>query len=114
MEAAIIALMNSGTLAAAAKKADVCERTLRNWLQRDDFLSAWRQARRQVLEGAIATLQGRSQSAARALLRNVSCGKPATEVRAAEAVLTRAIEGVKLLELEVRLSILERQKDCAQ
>ena len=43
---AIAALLTSRTIVAAARKADVGERTLRRWLKKDDFQSHLRRARR--------------------------------------------------------------------
>ena len=43
---AIAALLTSRTIVAAARKADISERTLRRWLKKDDFQSHLRRARR--------------------------------------------------------------------
>ena len=55
-EAAISALLTESGIAAAAKKADVSESTLRRWLQDSDFAERCRSARRQVLEQSTARL----------------------------------------------------------
>ena len=82
-EQAIAALLAEPTLAAAAGALGVSDRTLRNWLKRSTFRAAYREARRQVVEGAIARLQQATTDAVACLQRNLTCEHAATEVRAA-------------------------------
>jgi hypothetical protein len=56
-EALIAALLSESTQEAAAAKAGISERKARNWLARSDFVAAYRAARRQVVEQAVARLQ---------------------------------------------------------
>jgi hypothetical protein len=57
-EAAISALLCTGTIAAAAEKARVSERTLRLWLKEPSFCASYRAARAQLLEHSLGVLQG--------------------------------------------------------
>jgi hypothetical protein len=109
MEAAVAALLALPTVAAAAQKAGVSERTLRNWLKLPAFVSAYREARRQIVELAIGQLQRLTHQAVEALQKNLACGKEAVEVSAAFGVLDRAFKGVELVDLAERVKALERQ-----
>ncbi|MBI4506756.1 MAG: hypothetical protein HY691_14575 [Chloroflexi bacterium] len=72
-----------------------------------DFADAYREARRRLLEDAIAHLQRSTTEAAETLRRNLACGQAATEVRAALAIFELAMKGVELLDLEERVGELE-------
>lgn len=106
-EAAITALLTCATIGKAAEVAGVSERTLRSWLQQPEFRAAYRTARRQVVEAAVAHLQRASGAAVRTLRRNLSCGKSAVEVRAALGILEQSMKGVELIDLEERMAALE-------
>jgi hypothetical protein len=56
-EQAIAALLGELSVRAAAEKVGVNECTLRNWLKQPAFASAYRAARRQIVEVAVAGLQ---------------------------------------------------------
>src|SRR5687767_14856159 len=106
-ERGIDALLTCRTLAEAAAKAGVSERSLRNWLKRPAFQAAYRSARRQIIEQAVTQLQRSADAAVKALQRNLKCGQPGNEIKAAVAVLDHSMKGVELLELEERLAALE-------
>src|SRR6476469_6684325 len=93
--AAVAALLTERTHALAAEKARVAEQTLRRWLATDhNFLTAYRAARRAVMDGVTGRLQQAGAAAVDALERNLTCGKPADEVRAAVAALAHAARGL--------------------
>jgi len=71
-EGAIAALLAEPTHAAASVVAGVAESTLHRWLQLPDFLRAYRQARRRVVEHAVGRLQRVTNRAVDALERNLS------------------------------------------
>jgi hypothetical protein len=107
-EPAIAALLSEPTVEAAAKKAKVGYRTLKLWLRDPGFLADYRAGRRQVVEGAVARLQRLATEAADTLGRNLTCGKPGDEVRAAVAVLDQAFRGAELLDLAGQLAELRQ------
>jgi hypothetical protein len=107
-EAAIAALLSEPTVEAAAAKAGIGFATLRRWLQEPGFRRLYQQARAGLLERVVATLLRLSTSAIVALGRNLTCGRPSVEVRAAEAILTQATRGVELLDLAERVEQLEQ------
>jgi hypothetical protein len=108
-ERAILALLSEPTQQAAAEKAEVGASTLRRWLSEPAFLAAYRQARRALVEGAIAKLQAASVEAVDTLRDLLKCtDKPAVQARAAVAILEQAIKGGELIALTERVEELER------
>jgi hypothetical protein len=107
--AAIAALLTAKTFAAAAKKANASEASLRRWLTSDvAFQRAYRAARRVVTESAIARVQRGADKAVDALERNLRCGRPADEIRAALGMLDLATRGLEVGDLLERVEDLER------
>lgn len=109
-EAAIAALLTEPTVEAAAAKAGIAAATLRRWLQRPEFLAAYRAARRRVVESAIARLQAAAEKAVAALERNLTGRRASNQIRAAVAILDRAVRGVELLDLAERVEALEGRR----
>ena len=108
-EKAIPALLACSTLAEAAAKTGVTERTLYNWLQEESFQGEYRRARWQAAGQAIARLQSIASEAAGAL-QDVYSNKenPASaRVSAARVVLELSIKAVELENLEERINQLE-------
>jgi hypothetical protein len=108
-EKALIALLSVGTIAKAAEQAGVSERTLRHWLATPQFASEYRARRMQVVEQAIGTLQSASVQAVDTLVRNLQCGKPASEIAAANSLLERSTAAVELFDLAQRVAELEER-----
>src|SRR5262245_4330147 len=113
-EALIAALLIEPTHVAAAERTGVSEATLQRWLRRPTFCDAYRAARRRVLEAALGRLQQSAGKAVEALERNLACGQPAHEVRAALGILDQAVKAAELLDLSERLEELERQVAARQ
>jgi hypothetical protein len=108
---AVEALLSEPTIPAAAAKAKIGERTLRRWLAEDpDFLGAYRRARARTVEQAVALLQRLCEQAVGTLQGALNCKHPPTRVRAACAILDRALRGVELLDHEERLAALEMRR----
>src|SRR5206468_12178491 len=87
-EQAVAALLSEATVAAAAGKLGISERTLRRWLRRPEFVTTYRAARAEVLGTTLNRLAGLADVAVDALKRNLTAGVPAVQVRCAVAVLT--------------------------
>src|SRR6516165_7946137 len=90
-ETAVAALLTEATHQNAAKKAGISYATLKRWLKEDSFVEAYRASRQAVLDGAINALVAGMGDAAEALKRNLTCGKPAAEIRAATALISLAM-----------------------
>jgi hypothetical protein len=108
-EQAIVALIAQPTIPAAAGVAGVSDATLWRWLQRPDFLRAYRDARRQVVEQSLGEVQSATSEAVRTLRAVMSddSAPPASRVAAARAVLDTALRAVELMDLETRIADLE-------
>lgn len=105
--AAIVALLESQTVEEAAGKVGVSPSTVARWMKREDFQAAYRKARREVFEIGLSRLQALSVDAVQALKRNLTCGRPMAEIRAAVAVLQFGTQGAELLDVADRLAALE-------
>lgn len=108
-ETLIAALLTESTHAAAAVKAGVSEATVQRWLKDPTFQAAYRTARRGVVEVAVGRLQQVTAEAVEALRKNLTCGNPAVEVRAAIGVLDQAFHGIELIDLATQLDELQRR-----
>jgi hypothetical protein len=107
-ERAVAGLLSTRTIAEAAAAAGVSSRTLERWLsESNEFVAEYRAARRRVVEAAVSQLQNATGEAVDCLTRNLHCGMPSTEVRAASVILDHALKAVELYELETRLAALE-------
>jgi hypothetical protein len=74
------------------------------------FTAAYREARRQAYQQAIARLQHGSTAAATTLLKVMLAPEtPAsTRVRAAESILTHSAKAIEIEDIEARLAALEQ------
>ena len=106
-EAAIAALLSTSVMKDAAAQVGISDVTLWRWLQLPEFEAAYRAARRQVVERAITELQTAASEAVETLKRNLSCGKPEAENRAAQIIIEQAVKGVELIDLQERVERLE-------
>jgi hypothetical protein len=107
-EVFIAALLTEPTISAAAQRAQISEATALRWLKLPEVSDAARAARRQVVEAAIAHLQGSASEAVEALRRNLAPETPrAIQVRAAVAILQFATQATELVEVLERVDRLE-------
>jgi hypothetical protein len=101
--------LSEGNAEVAAAKIGVSPATLRRWRKKPRFVAAYREARRLVVEAAVARLQASSALAVEALARNLNCKSPAAEIRAATTILELSLRGVELDGLIARIEQLERR-----
>src|SRR5262249_51751185 len=105
--AAVVALMESPTIEAAAQAVAVAVSTLYRWLKLPAFQAAYREARAEAVDDALARLQKGARKAADTLIRNCTCQKPTAEIAAAIAVLDRLVRLNDHADLEARIAALE-------
>jgi hypothetical protein len=106
---AILALLTSPSIPAAAKAAGIGERTLRNWLQRPDFQHAYHQARAEMLQHSLGHVANALVGCA-VVLRSIAMDPDATSssrVAAARAIFDLALRDIELNEIQVRMTKLE-------
>ena len=109
-EQAISALLMHATLSEAAAALAVDESTLRRWLREDTaFQTAYREARRQVVQQAIVQVQQATGEAVETLRKVMQAtDAPASaKVSVAKAILETAVKAVELEDLEARIAALE-------
>jgi AcrR family transcriptional regulator len=106
-EKALTALLESSSIADAAKRCELSQETLYRYLREKEFVSDYREARRQIVENSITQLQQASGEAVEALRRNLSCANPSAEIRSAQIFLDNALKGVELVDILERLEQIE-------
>lgn len=106
---AILALLSESTLEHAATKAKIGHATLARWLADPHFQQQYQEARRKSFEAGLSRLQNLCGRAVDSLKKNLSCGRPSTEVRCAEAILSHGREAGTYLDLCTRLTELEQR-----
>lgn len=108
-EALLAALLTARTLGEAAQAAHISEATARRWLALPHVQRAHLDARRQVVDHALATVQRATQAAVSTLLQ---CMKddmpPSVRLGAARVVLETAVKAVEVSDLAARLDALEQ------
>lgn len=111
-EAAVAALLTEPTVARAAEKCGVGERTLYRWLSEEAFAAAYRSARREAFAVAIAASQRFAPAAVATLARVM--GDPdtpaANRIAAAAQLLRFARESIELDDLAERIERLEARE----
>jgi hypothetical protein len=108
-ELAIVALLEKPTQAEAAAAAGIALSTLKNWLAEPEFRAALRAAARQLTEVRGGRLQHLGDKAVETLLRNLTCGKPAIENRAAVAILEHSGRAAEFVDLAADVEDLKRR-----
>ncbi len=108
-EKALAALLESASITDAAKNCGLSQETLYRYLRDKEFLSDYRDARRQVVENSITQLQQASGEAVETLRRNLSCMNANAEIRAAQIILDNALKGVELVDILERLETIENE-----
>ena len=106
-EKALNALLNTNSIADAAKACGLSEKTLYRYLEDEDFQKEYRKARRSLVERSIGQIQTATSEAVETLRRNLHCENPSVEVRAAQIILDAASKGIETLDILERLEILE-------
>src|SRR5262249_46159174 len=109
-ELAIACLLSEATIEAAATKAGIGTRTLKEWLAEDgEFRRLYRAARQQVVEEAIARIQRATGQAVDALLKLLDADKPSVKLGAAKAILDYARADIGAADLVEQIKDLQRQ-----
>jgi len=115
-EEAVAALLSHKSVEDAARAIDVNPNTLLKWLQVPEFREAYRRARREAVQQAVARLQQATGAAGVTILKLMTDANApaAVRLRAAECVFGHAIKAVELDDIEARVSELERAAEEAK
>ena len=109
-EQTIAALLTCDSITAAAAGCGVAEATIHRWLKDADFQTAYREARRVVVQHAIVQVQrvtGEAVETLRSVMQDADAPASA-RVSAAKAILETAVKAVELEDLEGRIAALFR------
>jgi hypothetical protein len=107
-ELLIVALLRKPTVKEAAAEVGISLRTAFRWLQKPEFQTRYTEARRAGLTDAISEMQGAALLAVETLKRNLNCGQPFAENAAAGAILTHAMKGAELQDLQAEVEEIKR------
>lgn len=105
----LAALLISPTIESAAKNAGISEATALRYLKEPDFVTAYRDARREVVSHSLTHLQAACGEAV-ATLRAVAADTEApasSRVAAAKAILETSIRAVEIDDLAARVEAME-------
>jgi hypothetical protein len=108
-ERALSALLSSGSIADAATRCGLNEKTLRRYLADAEFQTEFRAARRVVFEQNIVRLQSLHAGAVDTLERNLNCENPSVEVRAAQIIIEGNRKDFETLDILERLEKIENE-----
>jgi hypothetical protein len=108
-EAVALALASGRSVRRAAADAGVSERAVVYWRRDPAFTARVRALRQELLDRAVSLLAGLGARAVAALRRNLSCGKPAVEVRAALGALEQLTRGIEQQDVLARLDAIEER-----
>jgi hypothetical protein len=107
-EQAIAALLTETTIAKAALKVKVGYRTLKGWLIQPAFRTAYRDARRELVDGALKLLQRAAEVAVKTLVNNLKAPRPVEQIRAALGILEH-VQGLQVSDLAEQLAELKEE-----
>ena len=109
-EEAIAALLTQRNTEDAARTVGVTPKTLLRWMKLPEFKAAYREARWEGVNQAIARMQQATGAAGTVALKLMTDPSvpAAVRLRAAEFVFDRAIRGVELEDIEARVTALEQ------
>jgi hypothetical protein len=108
-EKALSALLESVSITDAAQKCGLSDKTLRRYLEDEEFQKEYRVARRLVFEQNIVRLQSLHAGAVDTLERNLTCEIPSVEIRAASIVIESTRKDFETTDILTRLEALENE-----
>lgn len=106
-EKAMAALLKSASIAEAARGCGLSEKTLRRYLENQDFRTEYRNARRIIYEQNMVQLQLLEAGAIETLQRNLNCENPSVEVRAAQIIIDGSRKNFETADILERLEKIE-------
>ncbi len=106
-EKVLIALIETSSIREAAKASGIGEATIYRYLQDKEFLAEYRNARRQTVETAIASMQNAASEAVERLKELQYCENPAVAARCAQIIFENSIRGLETTDILERLEKIE-------
>lgn len=108
-QAAITALITSGTVEEAAEQANVSRRTMHRYLADESFKREYSEAKTRMLDGALNRLRASSLQAVDVLVAIAGdlASPPSARVSAAKAIIEMSLKAGAIEEIEARLAAME-------
>jgi hypothetical protein len=106
-EKVLIALVETSSVREAAKVSGFGEATIYRYLQDKEFLTEYRNARRQTVESAIAQMQNAASEAVERLKELQYCENPAVAARCAQIIFENSVKGLETTDILERLEKIE-------
>lgn len=100
-------MVASGRRDEAAANAGISTSTLDRWHKDEAFQEILREKQHQAMVQALSEVRSNLSSATQALLRNLSCGHPSSEIRAATALFDLTLRLHEAVDFSDRLARLE-------
>jgi len=112
-ETIVSALLENGSVRAAAAQVGITERAVYNRMQKPTFKRCYKAARTKSLEAATSALQARLSRAVDVLADCMQNEENAPQVRvnAANAIIDRAVKMSELCDIMPRLEALEKMQE---
>jgi hypothetical protein len=108
-QAAIVALITTGSIEAASTAANISPRTMHRYLADQSFANEYREAKARMLDGALNRLRSASLQAVEVLVEisNDIAAASSARVSAAKAIVELSLRAGAIEEIESRLSAME-------
>ncbi len=110
-ELCIAAILTCATLKDAARKVGISEPTIFRWLQKPDFQTGLKEAKKQAVSKATSTLSKICHESVLCLqeIMNDKNAPASARVSAAKTVLDSGLKGIEMDDLDARLAALESE-----
>lgn len=106
-EAFVAAMLTAHSIEDAAREAGISKSTAVRWLKDGEIAEQYRQARREVMTQAVASLQSAAGQAVTALLELLHSPVHMAKLGAARAILEFALHGTEVEDVGARLEQVE-------
>lgn len=105
----VAAMLTSPSIVAAAREADIAEKTAHQWLKLPSIQDALDDAHRNLFNTSLSELRGAARQAIKTLTRHMTDDEtpPHAQIRAAAIILEQSIALHKISELEKKIAELE-------
>lgn len=106
-EKALLALLNASSIVEASEQSGLSQETLYRYLKDEDFKAEYRRLQREQFEQSASLIQQKREKAIETLEKNLTCGQPGAEIRAAQIILEQSQKGIETMDILERLERIE-------
>lgn len=106
--ALIVHLLSERTIARAAEKTGISEKTARRWLKQPAFAQAVEQARQETVRVGLDRLRTSLTAAVDKLVTLLDSGNESVSLKASIALIDHGVKSIELFDIVTRLTALEQ------